>query len=241
MNDQKKQNELAIFSLLVAVSSIFCAPLVLPAIFMGYVARRRIKKYPDLYGGKAFTTATIILSYAVLVAVAILSFWVYPALRKKMGLVPALSQSETASQVGAGQKSQNVDGSCISLKAYINASFTSSISSPKGIKVNTLEALPQGKHLYGGVPFETEGIVQLMGRSLLRWGKKYPNKVPDILIGKNCKRLYLLHGASWVKTPGQEIAKLTLNYTDGTKQDISIVSGKHILDWWGAPQEQEGM
>ena len=47
-------------------------------------------------------------------------------------------------------------------------------------KDHTLAGLAKGVHLYGGVPFDVEGIVQLTGGSVRRGIKLWPMEVPPL-------------------------------------------------------------
>src|SRR5262249_23037946 len=55
--------------------------------------------------------------------------------------------------------------------------------------------------------------------------------------GQSCERLHLLHGACFVSSgrvkPGEAVAALVLHYADGSSKEIEIISGQHLLDWWG--------
>jgi hypothetical protein len=93
-----------------------------------------------------------------------------------------------------------------------------------------------GTNTYGGIPFDVEGTVQLMGRVIYEFKEKiYPVKIEHIRIDQRCGRIHLLHGASFLAegATGIVIAKLVLHYADGGKAELNIVAGEHVLDWWG--------
>jgi hypothetical protein len=97
--------------------------------------------------------------------------------------------------------------------------------------------LPAGVHTFGGVPFDVQGRVQLMGRGLSKVGRFYPSKALGIQVARRCERVHLLHGASCVSVEDAVsrvgIARLVLHYADGSARKLGIVAGEHVLDWWG--------
>jgi hypothetical protein len=139
-------------------------------------------------------------------------------------------------QTKAGQPSEPV---CIDLSKYCTAQLTNSLNSPASVKENNLAALPKGRQVLGGVPFDIEGMVQLSGKKIQEWGRKeFPEAVKNIAIGEKCSRLELLHGAGGVYDGyGVAIAELVLHYADTSVSEIEIKNGVHVRDWWGDPRQ----
>jgi hypothetical protein len=129
--------------------------------------------------------------------------------------------------------SESNDAIMINLKPLVNASLLASVDGPANVKENDLAELPGGIHTFGGVPFDVEGRIQLLGRNLIKSGKRYPVIVKNIPISRQCARIHLLHGASAARTLDTKIAKLILHYTDGSQASIDIMAGRDVLDWWG--------
>jgi hypothetical protein len=123
----------------------------------------------------------------------------------------------------------------IDLKPHLNTALTDSPASPKGLNEDTLAELPSGTHIYAGVPFDVQGSIQLMGTGMAHYfQKKYPTEVDNIRINRRCTKLHLLHGANWVylNVFGTKVAKLVLHYEDGSKQEIPMIAGEQVFDWW---------
>ena len=118
----------------------------------------------------------------------------------------------------------------IDLKPFLNRTLTDSIAGTG--KDNNLSALAAGIHTFDGVSFDVQGVVKLQGKSLASENEKFPTRI-NIPISHKCSRLYLLHGAAHLDTPGNLIAWLILHYQDGSKARIDINGGEHVLDWWG--------
>lgn len=116
----------------------------------------------------------------------------------------------------------------ISLKPYLNKALTDSINSPG----NNLAALPPGIHTFGGVSFDVEGRIQLAWAPLPVGRKNFPARV-EIPISSKCSKIDILHGAEWMTTPGMKVARLVLNYADGSKAQLEIIGAKDVLDFWG--------
>ena len=121
----------------------------------------------------------------------------------------------------------------IALGPWQNATLLDSTDGPDDVKGNTLAELPAGVHVFGGVPFDVEGKVQLLGERLPRFHRKLPVRINGIVIGRKCGRLHLFHGASFLHERGKKIARLVLHYADGSQADLGIIAGEHVLDWWG--------
>jgi hypothetical protein len=118
----------------------------------------------------------------------------------------------------------------IDLKPCLNRTLADSIAGAG--KDNNLGALAAGVHTFDGVPFDVQGVVKLEGKRLADGDNKFPTRI-NIPISGKCSRLYLLHGASYLNTPGTRIAWLILRYQDGSTARIDINGGEHVLDWWG--------
>jgi hypothetical protein len=133
------------------------------------------------------------------------------------------------------RKNDTVNATTIDLKPYVNAALTDSPASAVGNKGNNLSELPAGVNIYGGVPFDVEGFVQLGGKSLIStFHKNFPAKVDGIAIHKRCAKIYLLHAGDWVDTAeyGTAVARLVLHYEDGSQDQIDIVAGKDVFEFW---------
>jgi RNA polymerase sigma factor (sigma-70 family) len=132
------------------------------------------------------------------------------------------------------QTEETVNSATIDLKPYINTALTDSPASRIGNNEDNLGELPSGTHVFGGVPFDVEGLIQLDGTNMMMFKKHYPAEVDNIPINRRCAKIYLFHGANWIYPHdfGTTIAKLILHYADGSVRDIEIVAGQHVFDWW---------
>src|SRR5262249_8102799 len=124
----------------------------------------------------------------------------------------------------------------------------------------TLADLPRGLHTFAGVPFAISERVQLMGNGYKDLGVAFPSAIKGIPINQKCSRLYILHGASFVRTrapsvPDEQgflpvlpvyettnlpVARLVLHYADREQSVIEIFSTQHLLDVWGPICTSEG-
>ncbi|MDB6057041.1 MAG: polymerase, sigma-24 subunit, subfamily [Verrucomicrobiales bacterium] len=122
----------------------------------------------------------------------------------------------------------------ISLSAYVNAKLTQAPLGWKGDDADNLAELESGTHIYGGVPFDVSGAVYLTGGWLKHYKKDFPVRVPGILVGRSCSRIHLFHGASYLgrNDYGKVVAQIILNYSDGSTEQLPIVAGLNVWDWW---------
>ncbi len=168
---------------------------------------------------------------------------VWPAERKQVLDLLRMRQSikETRSEIP------------ISLQPFATATLSDPVCWFGKTNFATLADLPRGLHIFGGVPFAISERVQVMGNGYKELGLAFPGAIKGIPIGHKCQYLYLLHGASFVRTqvpavPDENgfmpvlpiyettnlpIAKLVLHYSDGGDSELEIVSERHLLDTWG--------
>jgi hypothetical protein len=168
---------------------------------------------------------------------------IWPAERKKTAALLQIRQSrrETTAEIP------------ISLRPFATAGLNEPVCWFGQTNFATLAELPRGLHTFAGVPFAISERVQLMGNAYKNLGMAFPSAIKGIQIGCKCQHLYLLHGASFVRTPvpavpdangflpvlpayettNLAIARLVLHYADGRSSNLEIVSKQHLLDVWG--------
>jgi hypothetical protein len=118
----------------------------------------------------------------------------------------------------------------ISLRSQVNARLTDPLGEIPGINAYSLAELPSGTHIFGGVPFDIRGLLQLNGTAENPNGRVLPAEIADIRIGQKLKKIHLLHGALNIPSPRftDVIAKLVLHYADGSREEFSIASGAQV-------------
>jgi len=141
----------------------------------------------------------------------------------------------------------------ISLEPFATAELTDAVCWFGMTNFATLADLPRGLHTFAGVPFEINDRVQLMGNRYKDLGVAFPSAIKSIPIYQKCRSLYILHGASFVRTEvpsvpdkhgvmpvlptyettNQPVARLVLHYADHTDAKIEIFATQHLLDVWG--------
>jgi len=139
-------------------------------------------------------------------------------------------------KIAARQHAANsLNATTIDLTPYVNAKLTDSPASSAGNGGNNLADLPSGVNVYGGVPFDVEGFVQLGGKNLISiFHKDFPVEVDHISIHKRFAKIYLLHAGDWVDAAesGTAVARLILHYENGSQGQIDIVAGRDIFEFW---------
>ncbi len=136
---------------------------------------------------------------------------------------------------------ETINETTIDLKPFVNCQLTDPLADKPDHKDHTLGTLPLGVNVYGGGPFDVEGIVQINGGSIKTGPKPWPLAVQAIAIGHSFKKLHLLHSAFNIMSPEGRYpyGKLVLHYADGTAADLMLAGGVHTLravDGW-IPQE----
>ncbi len=90
-----------------------------------------------------------------------------------------------------------------------------------------------GRKQFDGLPFEIDGQAILFGRSYAsREGSNYPVSLEGIRIGRKFDELHLIHYCAWLDTDGAAVARIRLNYADGSKYEYQIRYGEQVRDWF---------
>jgi hypothetical protein len=145
-------------------------------------------------------------------------------------------RAATMARIAARQLTKDTfNETTIDLKPRVNAALTDSLDIKREMNRNNLAELPMGIHIYGGVPFDVEGKIQLFGRGLTNANLRFPARVRNIAIGRKCVSIYLFHGAA---TAGElhgpvTVARLVLHYANGSQSEIAVNAGEHLLNWRG--------
>ena len=97
---------------------------------------------------------------------------------------------------------------------------------------NNLAGLKTGKQTLEGIPFAIgEKLIQLGCKSL----PDKPEKVEGIKVERAVTKLHFLHATGYRTEDETVIGKYIAHYDDNTKEEIEIVYGKDVRDWWNYP------
>jgi hypothetical protein len=98
-----------------------------------------------------------------------------------------------------------------------------------GYTSNDLSRLPRGIHKLGETYFRIgEEMVHVQGRMRT----DLPQSVKGIAVGARGRVLHFLHAAQYAAEPGEMIGAYVVHYADGTSEQIPLVCGRHLVDWW---------
>jgi hypothetical protein len=160
-------------------------------------------------------------------------------------------------QVKSRQSAKStVNETTIDLSRVVNAKLTETLGEDVYNTKNTLAELPEGVHVFGGVPFKVSGLVQLSAAASYQLIRPLPDDSGEIPIGRKFKKLHMLNNAVEVqgmtsycsigrviaprgRRRGPEpvdstpIAKLVLHYADGTQAELPIVPGQQFMAFVG--------
>lgn len=150
-------------------------------------------------------------------------------------VVKTKAQTDAKPQTAIAARDSQASANLIDLTPYYNAS-PNDCWHGGGTANNDLASLPQGLREFAGVKFDVRGIVQLSGQSAVdQLSVRFPNEVKDIKIDRLCGQLHFLHAAGWVSSDGTKVGFFRVHYQDGNTEEIPIVYGAHVRDWWTAP------
>ncbi|HTH48692.1 MAG TPA: carboxypeptidase-like regulatory domain-containing protein [Candidatus Limnocylindria bacterium] len=100
-------------------------------------------------------------------------------------------------------------------------------------RVAPARLIPQGRQVYGGVPFLVDGAIQLFGEGPQEMKETNRLTVTGIPVNRAFARLHLLGGSAFETTRGEPVAWVRLHYADGTTNDLPVIQGAHVLSFWG--------
>lgn len=166
--------------------------------------------------------------------------------------------SSLREQIKSRQSAKStVNETTIDLSRFVNAKLTEPLGEDVFNKENTLAELPEGVHVFGGVPFKVSGLVQLSAEASYQLIRELPDDSGDIPINRKFKKLHILNNAVevqgmasryWIERDSRPrrqrgsqpedvtaIAKLVLHYADGTQAELPIVPGRQLLPLVGPP------
>ncbi|MCL4176368.1 MAG: protein kinase [Verrucomicrobia bacterium] len=107
---------------------------------------------------------------------------------------------------------------------------------------DSLAGLPRGVVTLDGVAFDVRGVIQ-MRRFESRGGpfaavwEETPVRVGEIPVERSVRRLHLLHGCVGEEAEGVVVARLLLQFADGSEVEWPLVYGVDLKDWWEQPGE----
>jgi hypothetical protein len=126
------------------------------------------------------------------------------------------------------------DPSCgplqLDLTGHYNARLT--VSWHPGTPGNDLSTLPNGRARLGEVHYDLRGVIQLKGTRLL---SPFPERVTGIPIGQEGRRIHFLHATAFGVPPGTPVGHYLVHFADGAEEEIPIVYGRDVEDWWFEP------
>jgi RNA polymerase sigma factor (sigma-70 family) len=95
---------------------------------------------------------------------------------------------------------------------------------------NDLATLPTGRQSYAGIPFT-------VGKGVVRLGGDKPAKVVGIKVGAKAMKLHFLHacGFSGNVPRNAPIGMYVVHYDDKSTEEVEIIYGKDVVDWWVQP------
>jgi hypothetical protein len=118
----------------------------------------------------------------------------------------------------------------LDLTAYYNGQL---IDGWQGFPGNDLTNMPAGLQEFNGVPFDVRGVIQLGGEEA---AVMFTNRIDGIAVRQRFKRLNVLHAATFPPERSRNLASYVLHYVDGQTNEIRVVYGQNIADWWFDPK-----
>lgn len=119
----------------------------------------------------------------------------------------------------------------IDLSGSYNAALTEGWhrTGPNEPIANDLSSLPRGIQRFGGVEFDTRGLIQLGSKKLNH--PRFPLSAKDIKVNQKAARLHFLHSTGWSAPDGTPVATFVVHLANGHTHEFTVLYGEHITDW----------
>jgi hypothetical protein len=120
----------------------------------------------------------------------------------------------------------------IDLTAYYNAQLSDGW---QGFPGNDLTNMPRGLQEFNDVPFDIRGVIQLGGQEA---AVMFTNQIDGIAVHQRFNRIHFLHAATFPPWPlgPANLASYVLHYESGETDEIPVIYGQNIADWWFDPK-----
>lgn len=103
---------------------------------------------------------------------------------------------------------------------------------------NVVAQLASNVQVVAGHAFDVRGLVLTAPPGLL---EGVPSRIDDLFVGRSCKRLYFLHGASTADqhlADDENVAEYVVHYADDSSSTIDVISGRDISNSILRPGDQ---
>jgi WD40 repeat protein len=168
-----------------------------------------------------------------------------PALRQRRELAAARLNRSGTTPVQQPEVKQRIPPrpptakpELIDLGGFYNAGLLETWLPSSTVKSgNDLSELPPSVQEFSGVQFDARGVIQLSSSAVENLGALLPREVAGIPINRKCQRLRFLHGAAWDAPFGTPIGGYRVHYVNGVTQDVRLVFGVNVREWWSSPQQ----
>ena len=142
MNGERKNNTLAIVSLVLGILSFVCLGILsaIPAIITGHIAHGRARKAPDRYEGAGMAVAGFVLGYLNLLLTAALVALMIPAIHKGVDSAKAAATRNLVRSLNQGCQAYELDFAAFPPSG--NASLVKALSGAGGKRMAFYEFSP---------------------------------------------------------------------------------------------------
>jgi hypothetical protein len=121
----------------------------------------------------------------------------------------------------------------VDLSAYYNASLDDDWFQHAG---HDYQDLPKGIQVFGGVPFDVRGLIQLAASHTMDvTGVVFPEAVEGIEVRRTGQRLSFLQACFWHADEGAKLGEYVIHYVDGQTKSAPILYLRNTMDWWVRP------
>jgi uncharacterized GH25 family protein len=196
---------------------------------------------------------------AACVALVIVALWFGPRAngQKQEPATSSAVEKQTATNPVSANEPTSRTGTTDGLPPVVPISLTNVLDEAEKKLAQTdtsVQALPQGTQIYGGIEFWLQGMIHLQGLATRDDEKR--NFRTKIIVpfdqtnfangtdwvthrGSNVATVYMLAGARYSSPqPGEKFAEAILRYDDRSVLRSDVLYNVHLRDWWRLPYEE---
>ena len=122
---------------------------------------------------------------------------------------------------------------CLDLTKYFNGELSRRPDSMSPFKAFA------GRQEIDQLPFQMDGEAILCDLNASTAHETVHRDLLGIPVGCKFEELHLVHRTRWPDLQGKTIARIRLNYEDGSQQELPVQYGVHVRDGWRRPTEEK--
>jgi hypothetical protein len=95
-----------------------------------------------------------------------------------------------------------------------------------------LASVSTGTIFVSGYGFDVRGVIRLSGKNEDLYGRRFPDAVRDIPVGKRCSKIAFLGGVDWRVPHGTVVARYIIHFAGGRRETVPVIFDRDLQESW---------